>query len=108
MELYVNPTTYPSTRYPESERILEIKLHNNYGGMNEVFAKVDLDMDGRLPEGLETTLAYRLRRLYGEPSLYAGYEDVTDLFADDESEEEHVPTVPARMMRKNVRAYPRT
>lgn len=82
IELHKYATDYPSTSYPERERILEIRFAGNEGINAPTFAVVDLDMDGNLPENLDAELKSEVRRHMGkyEARRYDGYEDVTDYY----------------------------
>lgn len=86
IELHKYATDYPSTCYPERERILEIRFTNDEGINAPTFAVVDLDMDGNLPEDLDAELKSEIRRHMGraEAMRYVGYEDVTDELNDED------------------------
>ena len=86
IELHPYEGTYPSTSYPERERILELRFAHDEGSNLPTFAVVDLDMDGNLPEDLDAELKSEIRRHMGRANAmqYVGYEDVTDELNDEE------------------------
>lgn len=79
MKLIVNPLEVPTTAYPESERVIRVLAVSN-----DVYAVVDLDMDGNTPDDLNDDLSYAVHRRFGRKAECLGYEDVTDVEDDDE------------------------
>lgn len=75
-----NPTTYPTTEYPEAERVLRVIISNM--PYEEVFTKVDL-IDGELPEDVDEQISRAVHRKYGLRAMVEGYEDVTNLFGEE-------------------------
>lgn len=85
IELHPYEGTYPSTSYPERERILEIRFAGDEGINLPTFAVVGL-VDGELPENLDAELKSEIRRHMGkyEARRYDGYEDVTEELNDED------------------------
>ena len=77
VKMEFNPTTYPTTAYPESERVLRLNLDFYHATSNEVYATVALDMDGNLPDDVDDMLSRKLHKRLPNAE-YLGYEDVTD------------------------------
>ena len=84
MKLIVNPLEVPTTAYPESERVIKVLLDHYHAVSNDVYAVVDLDMDGNLPDDLNDDLSYAVHIRFGRKAECLGYEDVTDMEDDDE------------------------
>jgi hypothetical protein len=85
IELHPYEGTYPSTSYPERERILEIRFAHDEGINLPTFAIVGL-VDGELPENLDGELRWEIRRHMGRANAmqYVGYDDVTEELNDDD------------------------
>lgn len=85
IELHPYEGTYPTTAYPEHERILEIRFAHDEGCNLPTFAVVGL-VDGELPENLDAELKSEIRRHMGRANAmqYDGYEDVTEELNDED------------------------
>ena len=77
IELHPYEGTYPSTSYPERERILEIRFAHDEGINLPTFAIVGL-VDGEL--------RWEIRRHMGRANAmqYVGYDDVTEELNDED------------------------
>ncbi len=84
IELHVRTADYPSTSYPERERILEVRFAPSEGNALPTFATVDL-VGGKLPDDIDGELRWEIRRLMGNrmAKRYDGYDDVTDELGDE-------------------------